>query len=392
MAAAALQLPPATAADAPSGLGDLLQVVRESTDPAVQRDVLRGIKAALAGRPHVDAPAGWTTVEATLTQSADPEIRSLSQSLGLTFGSPAAQESLRRIAADRQAATPARIQAIASLLLARTPNLAELLQSLCAEPELRPTALRGLAQFDDPRTASVLLAGLPSWPAEHRRDALNTLASRLAYARPLLDAVVAGKVNKGELGADLVRQLRNLKDAGLNAQLTQVWGVMQEPNADMTAEIERAKRRYWAGGSQPGDASRGRVVFNQVCAQCHHLFDTGGQVGPDITGANRGDLDYLLQNILYPNAVIPNEYRQSVLETKDGRVLTGLVKSSNGAAYTLQTANDLVSVPKGEVGKLELLETSMMPEGLLAGLEDRPFRDLLYYLTRPGQVPLPTGN
>ena len=39
------------------------------------------------------------------------------------------------------------------------------------------------------------------------------------------------------------------------------------------------------------------------------LFDTGGKVGPDLTGSNRGDLDYLLQNIVDPNAVIPNDYR-----------------------------------------------------------------------------------
>ena len=378
--------------DTPDGLGELARVVADSQDTALQRDVLRGLKAALAGRPHVTAPAGWTELEQQLAQSPDAEVRSLAQSLGLTFGSPAAQAALRTVAADRVAPVAARIQAIGSLLLARTPNLAELLQSLCAEADLRPTALRGLAQFDDPKTASVLLQGLPDWPPDHRRDALNTLASRVAYARPLLDAIVAGKVAKSELGADLVRQLRNLKNTELNTHLSRVWGVMQEPNADMTAEIERSKRRYWAGGSQPGDAGRGRVVFNQLCAQCHHLFDTGGQVGPDITGANRSDLDYLLQNILYPNAVIPNEYRQSVIETKDGRVLTGIIKSSNGAAYVLQTPNELVTIPKSELAKLDLLETSMMPEGLLTGLEDRQMRDLLYYLSRPGQVPLPTGN
>ena len=391
-AAAILCFSVLTQAGPQEGLGALVSVLREATDSSLQRDVLRGLKSALNGRPHVDPPAGWAELETQLAQSTDTEVRRLTQSLGLTFGSPAAQAALRAVAADRTAATADRNQAVAALLLARTPNLAELLQSLCDDPAIRPAAIRGLAQFDDPKTATVLLQGLPGWPLEHRRDALNTLASRATYARPLLDGIVAGRIGKAELTADLVRQLRNLKHADLNQQLTKVWGVMQEPNADMNAEIERTKRRYWAGGSTPGDASRGRAVFNQVCAQCHHLFDFGGQVGPDITGANRSDLDYLLQNILFPNAVIPNEYRQSVLETKDGRVLTGLIKSSDGAAYLLQTANELVTLPKGEVAKVEQLESSMMPEGLLAGLDDRQMRDLLYYLSRPGQVPLPTGK
>lgn len=375
-----------------NGLGDLARLLKETTDVTIQRDVLRGLKAALAGRPRVTAPTGWSDVEDSLARSADAEVRTLAQSLGLIFGSATAQAALRDLAADQSAPTAERIQAVASLLLARTPNLAGLLQKICAEPALRPTAVRGLAQFDDPQTASILLQGVPGWPPDHRRDALNTLASRAAYARPLLDAVAAGRISKSELSADLVRQLRNLKNPELNAQLTQVWGVIQEGSPDMTAEIERTKRRYRAGGSQPGEASRGRVVYNQICAQCHRLFDTGGPVGPDITGANRSDLDYLLQNILYPNAVVPNEYRQTVIETKDGRVLTGLLKTSEGAAYVLQTANELVTIPKGEVAKVELLETSLMPEGLLTGLDDRQMRDLLYYLSRPGQVPLPAGN
>jgi len=157
----------------------------------------------------------------------------------------------------------------------------------------------------------------------------------------------------------------------------------------MEADIAKMKKAYWAGGSTPGDAPRGRVVFNKVCAQCHRLFDTGGNVGPDITGANRGDLDYLLQNILFPNAVIPNEYRASTIETKDGRVVMGVVKSQDATAYVVQTATELVTIPKAEVDKVEESEQSMMPEGMLAQLPETEMRDLLYYLTRPGQVPLP---
>lgn len=377
---------------ADEGLADLARLARESTDVAVQRDILKGIQAALAGRPSVPAPAGWSDVEAQLGKSSHPEIQALTRSLGLTFGSPWALAALRAQAANRQAPLEARNQALKSLLVARSPDLVGLLQELCAEPGLRATAVRGLAQFDDGRTPNVLLQDYPGWSPENRRDVLNTLASRPAYARALVDAVGAGRVPRADLTADLVRQLRNLKNPELTARLTEVWGVVQERSPDMTAELEKAKRRYWAGGSKPGDAGRGRVVFNQICAQCHRLFDAGGQVGPDITGANRSDLDYLLQNILYPNAVIPNEYRQTVIETKDGRVLTGLLKSADGAAHVLQTANELITVPKAEVGKVELLETSMMPEGLLSGLDDVQMRDLLYYLTRPGQVLLPAGN
>jgi putative heme-binding domain-containing protein len=183
--------------------------------------------------------------------------------------------------------------------------------------------------------------------------------------------------------------LRGLKDPALQTQVTKLYGTYRESSADKKAEIEKYRRLYGSGGSQPGNASPGRVVFNKVCAQCHTLFDVGGKVGPDITGANRTDLNYLLETILDPNAVIPNEYRTTEIETKDGRSLVGIVKVMGDKAVQLQTANELLSIPRDEIASQRQTELSMMPEGLLSGLSDQEVRDLIYYLTRLGQVPLP---
>jgi putative heme-binding domain-containing protein len=372
---------------------DRLTALAASTpDIALRLDVLRGMEAALRGRNGVAAPVGWNALESTLAASPDAETQRLARNLGTVFGSARALDSLRAIASDANAASADRTAALETLLRTRDATLVPLLQKLTSEPGIRATALRGLAGFDDAKTPSVLLAGFSKFNATEQRDALNTLASRSTYARPLVEAVRSGAVPKAALTADLVRQLRSLKDPSLAADLTRIWGVMKETSPDMKAEVERVKRLYGAGGSQPGDGPRGRVVFNQICAQCHHLFDSGGHVGPDITGANRADLDYLLQNILYPNSVIPNEYLASTVETKDERVLTGMIKSQDASGITLQTANDLVTLPRSEIRKIEATAISMMPEGLIANLTEQQTRDLLYYLSRPGQVPLPAGS
>ena len=373
-------------------LDRLTTLAGSTADPALRLDVLRGMEAALRGRNGVAAPAGWNDLETRLSEAPDAETRRLARNLGTVFGSPRAMKALRDIAADPKAVAADRIAALEALLRTRDTGLVPLLQKLAGEPGVRSTALRGLAGFDDANTPSVILGSFAQFSPSEQRDALNTLASRNTYARPLVQAVAAGRVPKAALTADLVRQLRSLKDTDLAADLTRIWGVMKETSPDMKAEVERVKKVYWAGGSQPGDAPRGRVVFNQVCAQCHHLFDTGGNVGPDITGANRADLDYLLQNILYPNAVIPNEYLASMVETKDERVLTGMVKSQDANGVTLQTANDVVTLPRSEIRKIEATAISMMPEGLIANLTEQQTRDLLYYLSRPGQVPLPAGS
>ena len=79
------------------------------------------------------------------------------------------------------------------------------------------------------------------------------------------------------------------------------------------------------------------------------------------------------------------------MELKDERVLTGLVRSQDANSVVVQTATEALTLPRAEVVKITGSEVSMMPEGLVAGLSETQIRDLLYYLGRPGQVPLP-GN
>lgn len=53
--------------------------------------------------------------------------------------------------------------------------------------------------------------------------------------------------------------------------------------------------------------------------------------------------------------------------------------------------NELAVLAKDDVASQRLTELSMMPEGLLTPLAEQEVRDLLYYLGRTGQVPLPAG-
>jgi putative membrane-bound dehydrogenase-like protein len=355
-------------------------------------DILNGLSTALTGQRSAPMPKGWEEVEKQLSDSPNAEIRAKVQSLSLTFGSSGALASLKKTLMDDKAEATARRTALDSLLAAKDKDLAPLLQQLLDHPLLRSAAMKGLASYDDPQTADKILAIYPSLSTTEKRDALNTLASRVAFAKPLLAAVAGEKVSRKDLSADLVRQLRNLKNDELNAQIEKVWGAMRETAADKQPLIEKFKKIYHAGGSQPGEASRGRAVFAKTCAQCHTLFDTGGKVGPDLTGSNRADLDYILQNILDPNAVIPNDYRASTLETKDDRVITGVVKSQDDKSVTILTPNETLTIPRNEIASLKQNELSMMPEGLLEPLSEQEFRDLIYYLSRPGQVPLPGGG
>jgi putative heme-binding domain-containing protein len=369
-------------------ISSLISVLNDSKDPQLQLDVLRGISDALKGKRNVAMPAGWAAVEEKLGKSDNEQVRLLAQSLGLMFGSERALQAIKAVVQNKTADLTTRRSALDSLLNTRDPELPALLQTLLDDPGLREQAIRGLARSDAPNAADAILKIYPQLNGSEKRDAMNTLSSRASYARPLLAAVADSRVPKRDLTAEIVRQLRNLKVAEIDQELQKVWGSFREASADKKQEIEKYKAIYRAGGSTPGDALRGRAVFARTCQQCHTLFDVGGKVGPDITGSNRGDLNYVLENVVDPNAVIPNDYRASTITTKDDRVITGIVKKEDQSSVTIATPTETLTLPRSDIGSIRVSEISMMPEGLLAPLTDQEIRDLIYYLSRPGQVPL----
>jgi putative heme-binding domain-containing protein len=114
----------------------------------------------------------------------------------------------------------------------------------------------------------------------------------------------------------------------------------------------------------------------------------GGKVGPDITGANRSDLGYLLENIFDPSAVIPKEYAATKLDLADGRTVIGIVKEETKQTLTVATANETLTIPVADVDKRTPSDLSMMPDDLVKQLSDVDLRMLIAYLRNPVQVPL----
>ena len=134
----------------------------------------------------------------------------------------------------------------------------------------------------------------------------------------------------------------------------------------------------------------GEDYFNApTCATCHTLFGEGQKIGPDLTGSDRHNLDYLLGNIIDPNAVVPADYRVSVIKLKDGRTLTGVIPEQTDKVLTVQTPAERVSLQRSDVAEMQQLSQSLMPEGLLTALGEENVRHLISYLMSSGQVPLP---
>jgi putative membrane-bound dehydrogenase-like protein len=370
----------------PEAVSLVVDTLARAGDDATRRTILRGLADALKGRRRVAMPAGWRDVYDSLGHGTDAEARALAFALGVVFGDDRAFAELRRILGDQHAASVARQAALASLLAGGDLALPPLLQRLVGEPSLRGAALRGLAAFDDPRTPDVILAALPSLTQEERRDALNTLAARATYALALLDAVVAKKLAATDVSADIIRQMRNLGDPKVDKRIAETWGIVRSTPIERARLIADYRKKLTAPWPTPADPVLGRALFAKTCQQCHTLFGVGGKVGPDITGSNRANLDYLLENILDPSAVIPKEYAATVFNLKSGRVVTGIVRGETPAAYTVVTQTETLTLSRDDVELRTPSELSMMPDDLLKQLNEEEVRALVAYLQSPVQT------
>jgi putative heme-binding domain-containing protein len=315
-------------------------------------------------------------------------VRNQALALGLTFGDAAAYQAVEKVVADSKADRQTREDALAALLKARDPGLPPILVRLLEDEALRRSALRGLAAYENPQTPEKILALYDRLNADEKRDALATLASRAEYARALLAAVGDKRVPSADLSADLVRQIRNLKDQELDARVAEVWGVVNDTPAERLKQIAAYKRMLSQPPAQKPDLALGRLLFSKTCQQCHTLFGVGQKIGPELTGSNRANLDYILSNLLDPSAVIGKDYQAVVIQTSEGRTLTGLVRAEDQNSLTLATATETVVIPQGEIDARETSAKSMMPDDQLKPLSEHEVRSLVAYLASPVQTPV----
>ncbi len=379
---------------APQGEGQdnlsaLVGILKEVDDPAFQLDILRGIRDGLKGRTGIRMPDGWAAVSEKLAKSPNAEVREIVRSLSTTFGDTRALDAMRVILADARADLASRKTALETLLGVKDAGLPPILLGLLGDAGMRGAAIRGLAAYDDAKTPEAIVKAYPALDVSEQRDAVNTLASRRAYAKALISAVGAKVVARGDLTAATIRQLGEHRDAEIDAWIAKEWGAVRATPGERLKVIARYKERLTKGPK--GDPSKGRAIFAKTCVQCHTLFEPGGKVGPELTGANRSDLDYVLQNILDPSAVVGKDYQATVIRLKNDRVISGIVRMETKDVVTLLTENDTLTLAVSDIDARKTAEISMMPEGLLANLNEEQTRDLVAYLQSPTQVPFPAG-
>ena len=259
-----------------------------------------------------------------------------------------------------------------------------------SRPENWPYLVRGL-ESANPLTLVDLIEALQKMPRRPKTDDPAPYRS-LLLAGKRLDAGSRWKV------VVLLRHWTADKkfgaaDSDWRSELTawSRWFAQTFPKEPPLPDVAREKlpeskykfeelRAFLTGRS--GDPARGRAVFEKAqCIRCHRYGKDGEQMGPDLTAVSkRFERDYILESIIYPSKVISDQYRSTLIVTRKGTQITGLVVPQGDALAVLQSDGSKITLKKEEIEQQLASLVSVMPERLLDLLSKQEIADLFAFL------------
>lgn len=261
--------------------------------------------------------------------------------------------------------------------------LAALLSAVRSEtmPVVQLALLDALNRFEHPAVADQLVAAFERTMVEGtgvRPVAIRLLTSRPAWAQRLVKAIDRLFIPFEMVPIDAVRQMASYNDPDLQADIERIWGRI---NPSSKAIRETHQRVADVLVQQRGDRHAGAKLFKEHCQTCHKLFGTGGEVGPDLTGYERKNRDFLTLAVVDPSAAVREEFTAYQLLTTDGLAVSGLLVDQNERAVELRTVEGrLLRFQREDIELLQASHASLMPTGLLDKLSDQQIADLFAYL------------
>lgn len=345
--------------------------------------ILKGMESGLVAVTTV--PALFTAWVATNSSETIKDVRVIR--LGVRFHDDALAQIAQKLIEDEKTAKADRISLIESLGQNGNPKFLQQLLKILRDTKseaIRNAALSAVERYSEPRIATELIALYAHSTSPTRTQIINALCSRPTWASQLVSSVESKNISAKDVALDNVRQIATTK--ALLPRIEKIWGKVQSSSpAEKQNTINRLKLVIHpsgaAGRDATGNPAEGKKIFQKTCAVCHTLFNEGNKIGPDLTGIDRKNIDFLLLNIVNPSAYIRPEYVNFDIETKDDQNLSGLVvDSSPGSITVLDRNNQKHTISRDNLRSLRESQLSLMPEGLLESLKPKELIDLFSYL------------
>ena len=258
--------------------------------------------------------------------------------------------------------------------------------------ELQLAAIEALGSYREPAVAGMLIEAWPKMTPTLRDKATTILLSRTDRITKLLDAIEAKKITPAQLSVAAKATLGRQKTPALAERIAKLIGDGSSSNRKeviakyLTAMGIKERDLPSPGGAKlapllAGDATRGAKIYETACMVCHKFADKGNDVGPHLGTIKAWTAEQLVTNILDPNREVSPNFALYLVETNDGRTLSGLITSETAGNLTLKRADGGTdTVLRSEIKSLTSPGISLMPEGLEAAITPQQMADLIAYL------------
>lgn len=364
----------------PAGWSSVSKLLNLAPDGGARNRLIAAIDVQLAGSRLDEPPADLAAFVGRLLsdEKVDPALIRLALRLKVAAAMPKALALIdeeQTPVADRGALIEAvgatnHDEYVPQMLACLTPSQPAAIQS---------AAMTALQSYSDETIAETLVARYASFTPELKTRARGLLASRPNWSQRLVAAVGQGKIETKEVELEQVRQMLAHHQPQLDRQIEKLWGKVTPATTREKQGKIYAVQLMLAKGK--GEAARGKPLMMKHCGTCHQLFGEGNKIGPDLTAADRKNLNVLVPNVVDPSAVIRPEFVAYTLATSDGRILTGLLAESTADSVTLLDAKNVrTTINRADIDQLEPAASSLMPERILDPLSDDEIRDLFAYL------------
>jgi putative heme-binding domain-containing protein len=212
------------------------------------------------------------------------------------------------------------------------------------------------------------------------------LALRPGGAEILLAEIASGRVSALVLQDPLVLgRLRASRVDDLETRLAELTSSLPPADERLRALVETRREGYLR--AMPS-AEAGAAVFGKICAACHRLDGQGTKIGPDLDGIGLRGLDRLLEDVLDPSRNVDQALRTTVINTVDGRAVSGLLLREEGAVLILADAEGKeVRIPEDDIDSREVSNVSPMPANVAELITEDDFYRLMAYLISQSRLP-----
>ena len=382
------QFSPSGKASKTAGLEACETLLKIAPTQEYRAKLMSGFLEAYQGRDIANLPAGLRK-EITEYQES---IGKSDLALGLRLGQAEALKQALTVIRNEKAEASRRLNLIGILGEVDQPGSVSTLLGLISgsrSSAIKNAAMLSLMNYSDTKIGQTICSRYhSSLPDEHglRPTAHRVLASRPEWTKNLLQEIEAFRIKPDTVSLDVVQQMQLHSDAEIQELVKKHWGNVRATPAEKQEEIQRLLALITAERAA-GQTAKGQELFKKHCATCHTLFDDGGKTGPNLTGYERDNLDFMLLAMVDPSAAIREEFTQFQVLTTDGRVLTGLLEEQTPTQITIRGANNQVTViSRDDVDILKAMKTSIMPDGLTQKLSKSEILDLFSYLTKPTPI------